>query len=441
MSFTAKDILQMQVAPALGCTEPVAIALGAAAAASLLPNTRFNRIEVWLDPNIYKNGLGVIIPGTRGMVGLDTASVLGALGGDPELGLEVLEPLTDEIVAEAQQFLTENEVVVHLLEEPGLHIRTRIHSKTDTAESLITQLHNNIVELKLNGESVQNSSLLESTQDGSTAKKHGELESWLKQQSLNDLVALIDNLDQEDLNFIREGVECNLKLAAYGLKHGTGLGVGKALERMLRQKLLVKDMATTAKVLTSAAADARMGGVKLPAMSSAGSGNHGLTATLPIWAIKDFIEHEEETILRAIGLSHIVTAYVKAHTGRLSAVCGCSVAAGAGATAGITYLIGGDAGHMAGAIKNLSEDLAGVICDGAKAGCAIKLNTAAGAAVQAALFSLQGVNVQDTDGIIGESPEKTIQNIGTLSVDGMIETDKTILKIMQEKQTSKTKKS
>ncbi len=441
MSFTAKDILQMQVAPALGCTEPVAIALGAAAAASLLPNTRFDRIEVWLDPNIYKNGLGVIIPGTRGMVGLDTASVLGALGGDPELGLEVLEPLTDEIVAEAQQFLTENEVVVHLLEEPGLHIRTRIHSKTDTAESLITQLHNNIVELKLNGESVQNSPLLESTQDGSTAKKHGELESWLKQQSLNDLVALIDNLDQEDLNFIREGVECNLKLAAYGLKHGTGLGVGKALERMLRQKLLVKDMATTAKVLTSAAADARMGGVKLPAMSSAGSGNHGLTATLPIWAIKDFIEHEEETILRAIGLSHIVTAYVKAHTGRLSAVCGCSVAAGAGATAGITYLIGGDAGHMAGAIKNLSEDLAGVICDGAKAGCAIKLNTAAGAAVQAALFSLQGVNVQDTDGIIGESPEKTIQNIGTLSVDGMIETDKTILKIMQEKQTSKTKKS
>ncbi len=441
MSFTPKDILQMQVAPALGCTEPVAIALGAAAAASLLPNKKFDRIEVWLDPNIYKNGLGVIIPGTRGMVGLDTASVLGALGGDPQLGLEVLEPLTDDIVAEAQQFLAENEVVVNLLEEPGLHIRTQIHNKKDTAESLITQLHNNIVELKLNGESVPNSQLLKSTQDGSAAKKHGELESWLKQQSLNDLVALIDKLDQEDLDFIREGVECNLKLAAYGLKHGTGLGVGKALERMLRQKLLVKDMATTAKVLTSAAADARMGGVKLPAMSSAGSGNHGLTATLPIWAIKDFIEHDEETILRAIGLSHIVTAYVKAHTGRLSAVCGCSVAAGAGATAGITYLIGGDAGHMAGAIKNLSEDLAGVICDGAKAGCAIKLNTAAGAAVQAALFSLQGVNVQDTDGIIGESPEKTIQNIGTLSVDGMIETDKTILKIMQEKQTSKSKKS
>ncbi len=441
MSFTAKDILQMQVAPALGCTEPVAIALGAAAAASLLPGRDFDRIEVWLDPNIYKNGLGVIIPGTRGMVGLDTASVLGALGGDPTLGLEVLEPLTDEIVEQAQQFLQEKEVAVHLLEESGLQIRTTIHCGKDTAESLITQLHNNIVEMRLNGEPVLHSPLLAAENDGSIAQRHNQLESWLKKQSLENLVTLIDDLDQADLDFIREGVDCNLKLAAYGLKHGTGLGVGKALERLLRQKLLVKDMATTAKVLTSAAADARMGGAKLPAMSSAGSGNHGLTATLPIWAIKDFIEHDEESILRAIGLSHIVTAYVKAHTGRLSAVCGCSVAAGAGATAGITYLIGGDAGHMAGAIKNLSEDLTGIICDGAKAGCAIKLNTAAGAAVQAALFSLQGVNVQDTDGIIGESPEKTIQNIGILSVDGMIETDKTILKIMQEKQVSKSKKS
>jgi len=199
---------------------------------------------------------------------------------------------------------------------------------------------------------------------------------------------------------------------------------------------MVKDMTTTAKILTSAAADARMGGAKLPAMSSAGSGNHGLTATLPIWAIKDFVAHDEKQALRAVGLSHIVTAYVKAHTGRLSAVCGCSVAAGAGATAGITYLIGGNAGHMAGAIHNLSEDLAGIVCDGAKAGCAIKLNTAAGSAVQAALFSLQGVNVQDTDGIIGNSFEKTIQNVGDLSTEGMTGADKTILKIMQAKQTA-----
>jgi L-cysteine desulfidase len=191
-----------------------------------------------------------------------------------------------------------------------------------------------------------------------------------------------------------------------------------------------------ARKLTSAAADARMAGVKLPAMSSAGSGNHGLTAILPITAVADFVDCDHNTLLEAICLSHMITAFVKAQTGRLSAVCGCSIAAGAGATAGITYLMAGNVHHIAGAIKNLTEDLAGVICDGAKAGCALKLATAAGTAVQAALFSLQGVTVLPTDGIIGHSPEQTMQNIGTLSTQGMIETDRTILKIMLQKQFS-----
>jgi L-cysteine desulfidase len=182
-----------------------------------------------------------------------------------------------------------------------------------------------------------------------------------------------------------------------------------------------------------------MAGVKLPAMTSAGSGNHGLTAVLPIQALRDFVESDEKTLLEAMGLSHTITAYIKAYTGRLSALCGCSIAAGAGATAGATYFLGGDIRHIAGAIKNLIEDLAGVICDGAKAGCALKLSTAAGTAVQAALFSLQGVNVGPMDGIIGTSPEETMQNIGILSTKGMIETDRTILKIMLEKQFSNFK--
>ena len=440
MSFTAKDILHMQVAPALGCTEPVAIALGSAAAASLLEDrSRIEAIEIWLDPNIYKNGLGVIIPGTRGMVGLGTAAILGALAGDPVLGLEVLQPIEDGDVERAKFFMQEKEVRVNLREEQGLYIRSQLKSGNNIAESLITHLHSNIVELRYNDRIISDSPLLTKMDGPNSTAGYEELENWLKQQHLADLVDLVDDLDAEDLAFIDHGVQCNLKLAAYGLKHGTGLGIGKALERMLKQKLLVKDMATTAKILTSAAADARMGGVKLPAMSSAGSGNHGLTATLPIWAIKDFIEHDRETMLRAVGLSHFVTAYVKAHTGRLSAVCGCSVAAGAGAAAGITYLIGGDATHMAGAIHNISEDLAGIVCDGAKAGCAIKLNTAAGSAVQAALLSLHGVSVQDTDGIIGDSFEKTIQNVGSLSTEGMTEADRTILKIMQEKQAANAK--
>ncbi len=440
MSFTAKDILEMEVTLALGCTEPVAIALGSAAAATLLPEKEFDSIEIWIDPNIYKNGMAVTIPGTGGLQGLDTATALGAYGGDPERDLEVLESVDEEVIAKALQLIEDKNVTVNLREETGLHVRTKIVAGANTAESLIVDLHNNIVSLTLNGEEVTDSPLLASVKGKGGKRTLAELEEWLRELTLEEILTLTNQLDEEDLNFLEIGVNHNLALAEYGLQHGSGLGIGKAIDRLIKQKLMVKDMTSSARRLTSAAADARMGGAKLPAMSSAGSGNHGLTAILPIWATKDFIDHDRETLLRAIGLSHIVTAYVKAHTGRLSAVCGCSVAAGAGATAGITYLVGGDVHHMEGAIKNILEDLAGVICDGAKAGCAIKLNTAAGAAVQAALFSLHGVNVQDTDGIIGDSTRKTIQNMGTLSHDGMVETDKTILKIMLEKQMTKEKK-
>jgi L-cysteine desulfidase len=437
MSFTVKDILQMEVAPALGCTEPVAIALGAAAAASLLPGKTIDRIEMWADPNIYKNGMAVVIPGTGGMTGLDVAAAVGAFGGDPSLGLEVLNTVDQQTVEKTKTLLEKKGIDVHLIEESGLHIKTIITSGNDRAFSEIKELHTNIVSLTLNDVPVTDSPLLSKVASKSGKSAMAILEEWLMGLTLDDIFELIDEIDEDDLAFLKKGVEYNVKLAEHGLKYGSGLGIGKAIERQLRQKLMVKDMATSARIMTSAAADARMSGVNLPAMSSAGSGNHGLTAILPIWAIKDFVDHDEETVLRAIGLSHIITAYVKAHTGRLSAVCGCSVAAGAGATAGITYLVGGDVKHMAGAIKNIMEDLAGVICDGAKAGCALKLNTAAGAAVQAALFSLQGINVQDTDGIIGESTEQTVRNLGTLSHQGMVETDRTILKIMRDKVKSK----
>jgi L-cysteine desulfidase len=438
--FTVKDILEMEVTLALGCTEPVAIALGAAAAATLLPEKQFDSIEIWIDPNIYKNGMAVIIPGTGGMQGLDTSAALGAYGGDPKKDLEVFESIDEETVAQAKKLLEANKVTVNLRDEVGLYVRTRLTSGDMIAESLIVDLHNNIVSLHLNGEKVTDSPLLSSARGKNGKHTLADLENWLRELTLEDILTITSELDDEDLDFLEVGVNHNLALAEYGLKHGSGLGIGKAIDRLIKQKLMVNDMSSSARRLTSAAADARMGGAKLPAMSSAGSGNHGLTAILPIWAIKDYIDHDRETLLRAVGLSHVVTAYVKAHTGRLSAVCGCSVAAGAGATAGITYLVGGDVHHMEGAIKNILEDLAGVICDGAKAGCAIKLNTAAGAAVQAALFSLHGVNVKDTDGIIGDSTRKTIQNMGALSHDGMAGADKTILKIMLEKQLTKTAK-
>ena len=437
MQYTVKDILKMEVAPALGCTEPVAIALGAASARALLPDKTIGSIEVSVDPNIYKNGLAVTIPGTEGLVGLETAAAVGALGGDPALKLEVLGPIDDEAVAQARELIKSGKVKIKLLpERKGLYIKTRIRNGENTAESVIRDLHDNVVSLKINGQNVKDSPLLSENVKKKGTKNLASLEAWLKDLKLKDLLELVDSLDRDDINFLEEGVQYNLRLAENGLKHGQGLGVGKTLERLVRQGLIKKDMILAARMLTSAAADARMAGVKLPAMSSAGSGNHGLTAVLPIKAVEDYVECDQDTLLRAIGLSHIITAYVKAHTGRLSAVCGCSIAAGAGAAAGVAYLLAGDIQHIAGAIKNLTEDLAGVICDGAKGGCALKLATAAGTAVQSALFSLQGVNVMATDGIIGASPEKTMQNIGTLSTQGMIETDRTILKIMIEKQFS-----
>lgn len=437
MSFTVKDILRMEVAPALGCTEPSAIALGAAAAASLLDDEEITSIEVWVDANIYKNSVAVSIPGTAGLCGLDVASALGAIGGDPELKLEVLEPVDDDVIAKAQKILRAGGVKINLLpDQKGLFIKTAILGERTVAESVIMDSHDNITSLTINSQEISDSPLLSKRSNGGSKGELFDLEAWLRELSLPELLGLVDDLDTEDIRFLEEGVQYNLRLADYGLKHGSGLGVGKTLDRLVRQQLIEKDMILAAKILTSAASDARMSGVKMPAMSSAGSGNHGLTAILPIWAVKDYLECDKRDVFEAIALSHIITAFIKAYTGRLSALCGCSIAAGAGATAGITYLLGGTIHHIAGAIKNLTEDLAGVICDGAKAGCSLKLATAAGTAVQAALFALQGVQVHSTNGIIAASPEQTMRNIGTLSTQGMIETDRTILQIMMEKEFS-----
>jgi len=430
--YTIKDLLRLEVAPALGCTEPVAVALAAAAAASLLGGRAPESIQVWVDPNIYKNGMSVLIPGTGGLFGLDLAAALGALGGDPAQRLEVLNSVDDATVLRARQLIAGKRVSVELLQEIGLKIKARVQAGDQTGEAVITRSHDNISSLELNGRPVTGG-LSPAGGQGPQGSNLAELEEWLATRSLEDMIGLLDGLDQDDLDFIERGVSFNLHLAEYGLKFGPGIGLGKGLDRLVRQNLMQRDMAAAARILTSAAADARMAGVKLPAMSSAGSGNHGLTATLPIWAVKDFIQCSPGDVLRATALSHVLTAYVKTQTGRLSAICGCSVAAGAGAAGGITYLLGGDSRQIAGAVNNLIQDLAGVICDGAKTGCAFKLATAAGSAVQSALLASQGVCVLKTEGIVGNSMENTAYNLGLLSVEGMRHADQTILRILTNK--------
>ncbi len=432
--YSIKDILKIEVAPALGCTEPAAVALCTASARSLIPDKKIETIDLWVDSNIYKNGLAVAIPGTNGEHGIDLAAALGAICGDPKLKMEVFEPITIEALQQAKKMLAENRVKVMVVsDQGGIYIKSRITAENHVAEAIIEHLHDNLTSLKLDGKEMLNSK----TDRAEIEKKHQlqQLENWLKEQSLETLLNLCDSMDEEDLKFVEKGLEMNLKLANYGLKHGCGLGVGKTLERLAVEGLIQRDMVLQAKILTSAASDARMSGVKMTAMSSAGSGNHGLTAILPIWAVKDYLKiSDKNQVLKAIAFSHVITAYIKAFTGRLSAVCGCSVAAGAGAAAGLTLLMGGTINHISSAIKNLISDLAGVICDGAKNSCALKLATAAGTAVQSALFALHGVDVKESDGIIAATSEQTLQNVGRLSVDGMIAADQTILQIMIEKQ-------
>ncbi len=214
MSYSVKDILKIEVAPALGCTEPVAIALGAAAAASLLSGKTIDFIEIWVDPNIYKNGLAVSIPGTNGLVGLDTASAVGALGGDPALKLEVLEPINEAVVAQAEEFIKAGKVKVNLLSEhKGLYIKTILKSRGDTAESVIRDLHDNIVSLKKNGKPVTENELLPRTPHKGNKSELLEMETWLKGLSLENLIELLDDLDDEDRKFLEEGIRFNLRLA------------------------------------------------------------------------------------------------------------------------------------------------------------------------------------------------------------------------------------
>jgi len=432
--YTIKDILKIEVAPALGCTEPVAVAFCTAAAGSLLKGKALDSLELWLSASIYKNAMAVAIPGAQGATGIDLAATLGFYGGDPQLRLQVLEPINRECLEAARAFIEGGRVKVNLLrDQTYIYICAKLRAGQDVAEAVVTQTHDHLTSLSLNGRAVEDHPLLAKAalQQGGLAK----LEDFLRGQTLEQLLVLVDGMDEEDEGFIRQGIQFNLDLAHHGLAFGDGLAVGKTLDRLVREGLLRKDMIMAARILTSCAADARMSGVKLPAMSSAGSGNHGLTAILPIWAVRDYLQDvQERDVLKAIALSHIVTGYVKAHTGRLSAVCGCSVAAGAGACAGIVYLMGGSLSHIAGAIKNLISDLAGVICDGAKASCSLTLATAAGTAVQSALFSLHGITVGEQDGIVALSPEQTMRNMGKLSSQGMIETDRTILQIMVDKQ-------
>lgn len=431
--YSSHDILRTVTAPALGCTEPAAIALSAAAAATLLDGDDITAIEVTLDPNIYKNAMGVLIPGSGGRCGIELAAAMGAVGGDASRKLQTLTSVGEAELARADALLAADRVHVHLDESrTELFIRTELRSETGTAEATVAGLHDRIVELRRNGEEVGSHPLLPAFGDGEDPV--AALERRLREQSFSSLVETAVELTPEAEELVRRGVEYNTALADYGLAHAPGLGVGASIEEAVASGIMSDDLSTEARKIAAAASDARMGGAPLPAMSSSGSGNHGIVATNVVAAAARQLGSGERRMLEAVSIAHLVTAYIKAHTGRLSALCGTAVAAGAGAAAGLVHLRGGDVTQVATAVTNVIEDLAGIACDGAKASCALKVATGAGSAVQAAMLAAADRRVPGSEGIVSDEVEQTVRNLGRLSKPGMVETDRTILGIMMDEE-------
>lgn len=423
------DILKAEVKPAVGCTEPVAVALACAKAKELL-GEEIVKHKVLVSPNVYKNAMCVGIPGTD-RLGLKIAVAMGFIGGKSEDGLTLLEGLSDEQVKESEKYVDENPISIEPLEtKEKVVIDVRLEGKNNTSRVVIKTKHDNFVFLQ------SNDLVLLDEVDGFAEKAEAQTvekkENIMDTITIQEIVENVENMNLEDIKFLLDGVTMNMDMAKYGLENEIGIGVGRGIKESIEEGLLGDGIMTEAMLLTAAASDARMGGAKLPVMSSNGSGNHGLTAILPIVAYNLKYPQTDEKLAKSLAISHLITAYVKNFTGRLSAVCGCGVAASTGASAGIAWLMDGNINHIYGAIENMIADLSGMICDGAKAGCALKLSSAASAAVQSAVIAKQGYSVPPLNGIVGTRVEQSIQNLGRVSDKGMQITDEIILNVMND---------
>ncbi|WP_213996358.1 serine dehydratase subunit alpha family protein [Tepidanaerobacter syntrophicus] len=409
------DILKDQVTPALGCTEPIAVALAVAKAKETLGSLP-ERLEIKVDRNIFKNALAVGIPKTKEK-GLYMAAALALVAGKSKYKLEVLKDITEEDILEAGKIVDSNIIHVDIAKEKiGLYVEVTAVFSKEKSKVIIKDKHDNIVLVEKNGEVIFN-------QEAKNTDKFSLRES-IKGMKIRDLVEFATQVEVSSLELVDEGIKMNKKMAEAGMdsKYGRALSGGTLIDEMNYREY--------AKYLTAVASYARMSGYPLPVMSCAGSGNHGLTAILPVVAVGEKKGISYDKIVRAVTLSLLVTIYVKSYTGTLSPVCGCGVAAGVGAGAGVTYMLGGNLEQIEGSIKNMIGTMAGIICDGGKPGCAFKLAISVDAALESALMALNGVVISPDDGIVDETAEKTIQNLGKVSTDGMINTDETILEVM-----------
>ena len=414
------DLIKREVVPAVGCTEPVAVALCVAKATEIL-GTLPERIELFLSGNIIKNAMGVGIPGT-GMIGLPIAVALGALVGKSEYSLEVLRDVTPEAVEAGKRYIEEDRISIALEADApsNLHIDVMAHGDGHTARAIISGAHTNFILLEKDGVL-----LFERPVGGGCDTPESSADPELNLSMVYDFAT---TAPIEEISFILEAKRLNLGAAEYALagKYGHCLG---ATVRHYGQQLFGDTPVAHAITLTSAACDARMGGAMVPVMSNSGSGNQGITATMPVVSYALDINASEEATVRALVLSHLTSIYIKQSLGRLSALCGCVVAS-TGAASGLVYLMGGGYGQVCDAVKNMVANLTGMICDGAKPSCSMKISSGVSTAMMSAMLAMQGFAVTSDEGIISDDVDETIRNLTCIGRDSMQATDKLVLKIM-----------
>lgn len=417
-------LIHQEVVPAIGCTEPIAVALCIAKASEILKNRHPQRITAQLSANILKNAMGVGIPGTD-MIGLPIAIALGALIGKSEYGLEVLKDCTPEAVEEGKQLIDAQAIQISLKEgiKEKLYIEVCCEADGNKATAIISGGHTHFVY-----ESLNDNVLLNIRSDASSEAGDKEVDLNLKK-----VFEFATTTPIEEIRFILEAKRLNKAAAERSLAGNYGHELGKTLRESRSEKHLMGDNTFTHILsYTSAACDARMAGAMIPVMSNSGSGNQGIAATLPVVVYAEDNQKTEEELIRALTLSHLTVIYIKQSLGRLSALCGCVVAA-TGSSCGITYLMGGGYEQVAYAVKNMIANLTGIICDGAKPSCALKLTSGVSTAVLSAILAMEQKCVTAVEGIIEDDVDLSIRNLTRIGSEGMNETDKMVLDIMTHK--------
>ena len=423
MKNILEEVLKHEVYPAMGCTEPVAVAFAAATAGKLLKG-RVTGLLVSTDPGTYKNGLAVAIPNTKGEKGTLLAAAIGAVARKPELGAELFKGLPAASLKEASALVASGKARIAIDHtRRGIYISAEVTAGREKALCVLEGSHKQVALLRHNGRTIIKAK--------GGKKKCLPYKDALRKATFADLFREAAKVTPAQLAYIKKGVVMNLAAAREGLKLKK---VGYYIEDLIRKGYLKRDILSNAKLTAAAATDARMAGSPIPVMSSGESGNQGVVAVLVPWLVGKAFGVPEKRILKSIALSHLVNSYIKVFTGELAPICGCAVAAGGGASvAGVWQRNGADARKTALAVNTVISDIGGMLCDGAKSGCALKVASSADSAIRAAWMASNGEGITDEEGFVGRSPEETIKNISRISSLGMDKVDRIILDIMSEK--------